>query len=351
MASNSISYIFSFLLLFSCIWTQLFADSNEKAKQNNDLVEKVCSKVVWPNFCLETLRPYPGSATADLSGIATISVDLALSNGSKAKSLINKLSKLVRDPTNKTVLNDCSNYFDVAIGDINAAKNYLVAKDYVNANTKAALAGENIYDCLIILDDGPSRELSTWTSNEFDYCNILCETSGLLLGGQEYDYSNEKAKQNNDLIEKVCSRVVWPNFCLETLRPYPGSATADLSGIAMISVDLALSNGSKAKSLISELYELVSDPTNETVLNDCSNYFDVAIGDINAAKNYLYAEDYVNANTKAALASEIIYDCLIILDDGPSRELSTWTSNEFNYCNILCETSGLLLGGQEYDCA
>ncbi|KAE9462565.1 hypothetical protein C3L33_05523, partial [Rhododendron williamsianum] len=183
MASSSILSLF---LLFSCIWTQLSADSIETAKQNDDSIQKVCSNAVWTNSCLQTLKSYPGNATADLPGIAKVSVDLALSQASAIKSLIGTLFRQVSDPTNNTVLTDCSNYFNEAIPRLNSARNYVVVGDYDTVNVRATLAQESIYNCFITLNDGPSPKLKTWTTNEFNYCNILCETSGLLLGGKDY---------------------------------------------------------------------------------------------------------------------------------------------------------------------
>ncbi|KAI8570314.1 hypothetical protein RHMOL_Rhmol01G0024900 [Rhododendron molle] len=188
MASTSIPYTRSLLLLFSCIWTQLSADSTGAAKQQNDcLIQKVCSNAESPEFCFKTLRPYPRSATADLPGIAKVTVGLALFPASTTKSLIATLFKQVSDPANRTTLTDWSNYFDRAILQLNAAKKYLVAKDYNSANVGAAIAERAMDLCSTtsLSDNSPSPKLETWTVIERDYCNILCETSGLLLG-EEY---------------------------------------------------------------------------------------------------------------------------------------------------------------------
>ncbi|KAI8570313.1 hypothetical protein RHMOL_Rhmol01G0024800 [Rhododendron molle] len=180
MASTSIPYILSLFLLFSCISTQLSA-------QNDDAIQKVCSNAISPEFCLKTLRPYPRNATADLRGIAKVSVNLALSQASAAKSLIATLLKQVSDPTNRTTLTDCSKNFNRAILELNAAKKYLVARDYTSVNVQASLAEQNTDVCSISLSaNSPSPKLRTWTVQEGGYCNILCEASGLLTGGDEY---------------------------------------------------------------------------------------------------------------------------------------------------------------------
>lgn len=180
MASTSIPYILSLFLLFSCISTQLSA-------QNDDAIQKVCSNAISTEFCLKTLRPYPRSATSDIPGIAKVTLDLALSQASATKSLIGTLLKQVSDPTNRTTLTDCSKRFDRAILELNAAKKYLVAKDYTGVNVQASLAEQNTDVCSISLSgNSPSPQLSTWTVQEGDYCNILCEASGLLFGGDYY---------------------------------------------------------------------------------------------------------------------------------------------------------------------
>lgn len=96
--TSNIPYILSLFLLYPCIWPQLSADSTETAKQNDDSIDKVCSKVVIPDFCLKTLKSYPRNATADLTGIAKLSLNLALSQSAKTKSLIGTLFKEVSNP-------------------------------------------------------------------------------------------------------------------------------------------------------------------------------------------------------------------------------------------------------------
>ncbi|KAG5563986.1 hypothetical protein RHGRI_000231 [Rhododendron griersonianum] len=284
------------------IWTQLSADSTETAKQNDndDSIQKVCSKVVLPDFCIKTLKPYPRSATADLTGIAKVSLDLAQSRANTTKSLILTLFKRVSDPTSKAILTECTNYFNKAIGYLNEAKKYLAAKDYDAVNNRAEVAQSSIDDCNLSLVNGPSRDLRNRVVDEkkamASTSNIPYILSLFLLFScirtQLSADSTETAKQNDDSIQKVCSKVVLPDFCIKTLKPYPRSATADLTGIAKVSLDLAQSRANTTKSLILTLFKRASDPTSKAILTECTNYFNKAIGYLNEAKKYLAAKDY-----------------------------------------------------------
>ena len=48
-----------------------------------------------------------------------------------------------------------------------------------------------------------------------------------------------KPTQTNDLINQVCSMAINPKPCFETFKSDPRSATTNLKGLGLISVDLA----------------------------------------------------------------------------------------------------------------
>ena len=48
-----------------------------------------------------------------------------------------------------------------------------------------------------------------------------------------------KLTQTNDLINQVCSMAANPNLCFKAFESDPRSATADLIGLGLISVNLA----------------------------------------------------------------------------------------------------------------
>lgn len=78
------------------------------------------------------------------------------------------------------------------------------------------------------------------------------------------------------LITEVCEKSKHKDLCLSSLTADPNTKTADLSGLTLISIRLATSNGTNTSTYIQDMLRKEDlDPEVEQCLNDCSeNYLD-----------------------------------------------------------------------------
>lgn len=98
-----------------------------------DLIEDTCNKTSNFKFCVSFLRSKPGSATADVQGLAQIVADQIQIN---LQDTFSKASKLYKEATERVIkecFQICSEEYGVAIQYMNGVLANLKSKSYRNA--------------------------------------------------------------------------------------------------------------------------------------------------------------------------------------------------------------------------
>ncbi|CAN4088055.1 unnamed protein product [Withania somnifera] len=112
-----------------------------------DLINDVCSKAIKPDICSSALNGDPRSKGADLTGLATIAIDLSLKNAQSTRDLVSSLVKQATDPTSKTRYSSCLENYNDAIAEIGGLPVLLKSKDYAGLNIHASAAEDYPSTC------------------------------------------------------------------------------------------------------------------------------------------------------------------------------------------------------------
>ncbi|KAE8009927.1 hypothetical protein FH972_006332 [Carpinus fangiana] len=78
-----------------------------------------------------------------------------------------------------------------------------------------------------------------------------------------------------DLVDDVCMRTDFPAICTSTLRSDPGSASADVKGLARIVLPVVLTKTNETFAQVQNLLGQTSEPVLKAMLSDCSNDYGV----------------------------------------------------------------------------
>ncbi|ESW26405.1 hypothetical protein PHAVU_003G117300 [Phaseolus vulgaris] len=97
---------------------------------------------------------------------------------------------------------------------------------------------------------------------------------------------------DESLIESTCKKTPNYNLCLQYLKASPGSSTADVSGLALIMVNVIKAKANDALKIIHDLQKKGGGPKQQGALSSCaSNYNAVLVGDVPKATYALQAGD------------------------------------------------------------
>ncbi|XP_077251448.1 putative invertase inhibitor [Tasmannia lanceolata] len=110
MATNLIFLLITpltFLLFFHCSAT---ITVNDEA-----IIQAMCSHTQYPIICITSLDSDRRSYAADFHGLARISMELALLNGSRILSFVSELQKTATDPDMKNSLAYCSQLYNTLV--------------------------------------------------------------------------------------------------------------------------------------------------------------------------------------------------------------------------------------------
>jgi len=106
---------------------------------------------------------------------------------------------------------------------------------------------------------------------------------------------------NENLIESTCKKTPNYNLCLQSLKASPGSSTADVSGLALIMVNVMKAKANDALKTIHDLQREGAGAKQRRALSSCdSKYKAVLIADVPQATEALkkgnpkFAEDGAN---------------------------------------------------------
>ncbi|OIW00162.1 hypothetical protein TanjilG_29152 [Lupinus angustifolius] len=120
--------------------------------------------------------------------------------------------------------------------------------------------------------------------------------------------------KNDKLIESTCKKT--PNYivCINSLKPSPGSSSADVRGLALIMVKVMETKANDALNKIHELQRVLTGHNQKVALNSCaSKYNAILVADIPSATEALqkgdpkFAEDGANDAANEATYCETDY--------------------------------------------
>lgn len=107
------------------------------------LIQETCKKASQVNYtlCITALESDPRSPTADLAGLGSISIQLALANATQTWSHIQEMLKSGRfDSYDKARLEDCLELYSEAISNLTESLKALKDKSYLDVNVQVSAA-------------------------------------------------------------------------------------------------------------------------------------------------------------------------------------------------------------------
>lgn len=140
-------------------------------------------------------------------------------------------------------------------------------------------------------------------------------------------------------INDICSKTSNPSFCSQVLNSDPRVATADLPGLAQISIDIghakALDTFKYIKSLLKQV--LPQDPSLHERYLSCSENYDEAIDNFEMAEGAVSARSYAGAKSAISGALTQADTCNDDLQGSPPdpSQLHQRNQNILNLCNII----------------
>ncbi|XP_021906760.1 pectinesterase inhibitor-like [Carica papaya] len=129
------------LLLPLLILQSVAALSVERPQNGVDLITQVCKKTNFYQLCMKSLQSDPRSSTADVNGLAGISLDLVTKKSNETFTYALELFKNVRDPLLYQYYGTCveeygaavTRHLPAAIEALNKSHEYAVAGDEAKA--------------------------------------------------------------------------------------------------------------------------------------------------------------------------------------------------------------------------
>ncbi|KAI8561783.1 hypothetical protein RHMOL_Rhmol04G0368300 [Rhododendron molle] len=95
-----------------------------------DLVDGVCGETNNPGFCKATLRSDRRSATANLTGLGDVAIELTVGNSIAALTKIDRLKGQTKDAELKKRLDGCFLEYKLMVNNCANASKYLAARNY-----------------------------------------------------------------------------------------------------------------------------------------------------------------------------------------------------------------------------
>ncbi|XP_015867162.2 cell wall / vacuolar inhibitor of fructosidase 1-like [Ziziphus jujuba] len=80
-------------------------------------------------------------------------------------------------------------------------------------------------------------------------------------------------EEPNDLIKKTCKKTPHYDLCISSLESNPQSSNADLNGLAMIMVNIVLSNTTSTLDYIQALLKQAPEPQLQRALANCAELY------------------------------------------------------------------------------
>ncbi|OVA16684.1 Pectinesterase inhibitor domain [Macleaya cordata] len=143
---------------------------------SNALVNQICLKTDNPSFCITVLNSNPGTASADLQGLATIAINLALNNATDTSNYISSLLVNSTDNEQKDQFTHCKDSYEFITDDLNTAGRSLGSHDYQEISVMAGAMADQVKYCESVV----KSTLSERNKNMGYLVGIILSVSNLL---------------------------------------------------------------------------------------------------------------------------------------------------------------------------
>lgn len=140
----------------------------------------------------------------------------------------------------------------------------------------------------------------------------------LCVGLTLYANARPSVKLSSEVVNKICSKSINTSFCLNVLNSDPRTATSDLKGLGLITINDAQTNLTANLNLIKSLSSQATDPTLKKRYEDCSDHYDDGLSDIQDALQSLNSGDYQGANIQTSAVFTDVDDCEQAWADPPA---------------------------------
>ncbi|XP_026448569.1 putative invertase inhibitor [Papaver somniferum] len=171
----------SVLLIFLVSAHQVFAAtlhpaaSPHNAPTTTDLISKTCAAVPFKDLCIKTLSADPDSVEADLAGLASIAIKVAMQNGTDTYNYVDQLQKKAQyQPFTQQCLSDCSEHYMDAVDQLEDSLAAIDAQGFNDVATWVQAAMTDAESCEDGFKDGSGPSLLT---DRYAVFNQLCSNA------------------------------------------------------------------------------------------------------------------------------------------------------------------------------
>lgn len=103
-------------------------------------VSNLCSQSANPSFCFMFFKSTPETKTLDLPGVAKFLINYASRDALDISTQFKSLVKSTTDPHSKKIYAECSDLYNIALTNFDAALKALATKDNVSLNVRVSAA-------------------------------------------------------------------------------------------------------------------------------------------------------------------------------------------------------------------
>ncbi|MCL7030227.1 hypothetical protein MKW94_008579 [Papaver nudicaule] len=151
------------------------AASPRNAPTTTDLISKTCGATKYKDLCIKTLSADEDSVEADLAGLASIAIKVAMQNGSDTYNYVQQLQKKAEyQPFTQQCLSDCTEHYMDAVDQLEDSLAAIDAQGFNDVSTWVEAAMTDADSCEEGFKDGSGPSLLTDRNTVF---NQLCSNA------------------------------------------------------------------------------------------------------------------------------------------------------------------------------
>ncbi|XP_073118286.1 pectinesterase inhibitor 28-like [Elaeis guineensis] len=138
------------------------------------LIQKTCNTTTYYNFCVSSLQSDPESPKADVRGLSTIAIHLAISNATNTSSFTAALSHSAADPSLRAVLRECAAKYSNAGEALEWSLDALSTESYDYAFVHVSAAAEYPNVCRVLFRKHPRLPYPAEMASREEVLEHLC---------------------------------------------------------------------------------------------------------------------------------------------------------------------------------
>ncbi|XP_008803696.1 cell wall / vacuolar inhibitor of fructosidase 2-like [Phoenix dactylifera] len=138
------------------------------------LIQKTCSTTTYYDFCVSSLQSDPESPKADVRGLSTIAIHLAISNATNTSSYTTTLARSAADPSLRAVLRECAAKYSNAGEALQWSLDALSTESYDYAFVHVSAAAEYPNVCRVLFRQYPRLPYPVEMARREEVLEHLC---------------------------------------------------------------------------------------------------------------------------------------------------------------------------------